>query len=97
MDKHELKARTDARTDEWRRNLDIMKAKAAAATGDAKVKYTQSVAQLQTQFDEFKVEAAKAWDSADSTWDKTSADLQRTWADWELRAKSAWNELSKQM
>lgn len=95
MDKHELKARVDAQTNEWNRNLDIMKAKADAATGDAKVTYSEKVAQLQQQFDEFKVKAAKAWDAADSGWDQNSSDLERTWAEWEVRAKSAWNELTK--
>lgn len=95
MDKHELKARVDAQTHEWSRNLDIMMAKAQAATGDAKVKYLENVGQLQQQFDEFKVKAAKAWDSADSTWDQRSEDLERTWAEWEIRAKSAWDELTR--
>jgi Na+-transporting NADH:ubiquinone oxidoreductase subunit NqrF len=97
VNKHEMEARTAAQEDEWKRNLDIMKAKADAARGDAKVTYSQNVAQLQQQFDEFKVQAAKAWDVADDAWDQTSKDLETKWAEWELRAKSAWNDLTKQV
>ena len=96
MNKHEMKARIDAQEDEWKRNLDIMKAKADAATGDAKVSYSKKVAELQQQLDALKVQAAKAWDVADDKWDKTSTDLESTWAEWELRAKTAWNDLTKQ-
>lgn len=96
MDKHELRARIDAQTDEWKRNLDVMKAKADASSGETKVKYSENVAQLQRQFDEFKIQAAKAWDTADEGWDQTSKDLELKWAEWELRAKSAWNELTRQ-
>lgn len=93
MDKHELKARIDSQTDEWKRNLDVMKAKADAAPADAKVRYREIVAKLQEQFDEFKIQAAKALDVADDKWDSAARDLELKWDEWELKAKKAWNEL----
>lgn len=95
MSKHERKTRLDAQGDEWKRNLDLMKAKAEAATGGAKVSYKKTVADLTKQYDEFKIKAAKAWDSADDTSEKTSRDLDLTWDEWELRARKALNDLNK--
>jgi len=79
---------------EWKANLGIMKAKAEAATGDAKVGYMEVVAKLQEQLDDFKIQAAKTWDAADDKWDSASTDWELKWDEWELRAKKAWNELT---
>jgi hypothetical protein len=95
MDKHEMKARIDAQSAEWKTNLDTMRAKADAATGDAKVGYQERVAGLQKQFDELKIQAARSWDVADDKWDSASKDLELKWDEWQLRAKSAWHEFTK--
>ena len=54
MEKHELKARIDGQTNEWNGNLDVMRAKADAATGEAKLKYAQTVADLSKQLGDLK-------------------------------------------
>jgi hypothetical protein len=95
MERHEIKARYEAQIAEWKANLDVMKAKAEASSGQAKVGYQESVAQLQKQLDDFKVQAAGKWDVADEKWDSTRKDLELGWQEWELRAKRAWNDLSK--
>lgn len=95
MDKHEMKARFDTRIDEWKRNLDLMKAKAEASTGDAKVQSLKSVAEFQSQLDALKIQAGRAWDTADDSWESASKDLELKWDEWQLRAKKAWNDLSK--
>jgi len=95
MDRHETKARIEAQIDEWKRNLETMKAKAEASTGEANVGYRDSVAQLQKQLDGLKIQAARSWDVADDSWDSTRKDLEFQWQEWEVRAKRAWSELSK--
>lgn len=95
MDKHETKARVEAQMNEWKRNLDTMKAKVEASGGDVKVKHAETVGHLQQQLDEMKIKAAVAWDSADDTWDSKAKDLDHTWQDWQGRAKAAWVDLSK--
>jgi hypothetical protein len=94
MDRHETQARVDAQINEWRNNLETMKAKAGAATGDAKVSYLESVEQLQKQFDGLKIEAAKAWDVADDSWESAGKELELQLQDWEVRAKRAWSDLT---
>lgn len=95
MDRHETKARTEALIDEWKRNLDTMKAKAEASTGDAKVGYREAVADLQKQLDGLKIQAAHSWDVADDSWDVTWKELDLKWQEWEVRAKRAWADFSK--
>lgn len=95
MDRHETQARIDAQINEWKNNLETMKAKAEAATGDMKVTYLETVGQLQGQFDELKVKAAHAWDVADDAWDSAGKDLELTWEEWQVRAKRAWSDLTK--
>jgi hypothetical protein len=93
MDKRESKARIEAQMDEWKLNLDAMKAKADAATGDAKVAYAEQIALLQKQYDEVKVKAATVADIADDKWEATAKDLENTWDDWVARAKKAKDDL----
>lgn len=95
MDRNETKARVEAQINEWKGNLEVMKAKADAATGQAKVGYQENVAKLQKQLDDLKVRAAHSWDAADDSWDSSRKDLELHWQEWELRAKKAWNELTK--
>lgn len=95
MQKHELKARVDGQIDEGKRELDLMRAKAAAATGDAKIAYGEHVSTLQKQFDDLKIKAATAWDAADDKWDDVSRDVASAWDDWTDRAQKAWDDRSK--
>jgi hypothetical protein len=94
MDRHEMHARIDAQLNEWKGNLDTMKARADASTGDAKVGYVEGVGKLQKQFDGLKIEAAKAWDVADDKWDAASKDLEIKWDEWQLGAKKTFNDLT---
>jgi hypothetical protein len=95
MQKHEFKARVDGQMDEWKRNLDVMKTKADASTGDGKVAYEEHVAALQKQYDDLKVKAAAAWDAADDKWDDVARDLGSAWDEWTDRAAEAWDEHAK--
>jgi len=92
MQRQELKARVDAQIDEGKRSLDVMKAKAESATGDAKVGYTEHAATLQKQYDDLKVKAAAAWDSADDKWEEIAGDVAKSWDDWTDRAAKAWDD-----
>ncbi len=95
MQKHEVKARVDGQMDEWKRNLDVMKAKADAASGDTKVTYSEKVAALQKQYDELKVKAAASWDTADDKWDEAAKGLEAAWDDWTDRAAKALDDFNK--
>jgi len=95
MQKQELKARVDAQIDEGKRSLDVMKAKAEASTGDAKVKHAELVSGLQKQYDELKIKAAAAWDGADDTWDDVSRDITKGWDEWTDRAAKGWDDHKK--
>jgi phage-related minor tail protein len=95
MERHEIKARVDAKLDEWKSNLDVMKAKSGAKTGDANAKYHEHLSELQSQYDDLKVHAAKTWDTADDKFDDASKALELKWAEWEVRAKHALDDVSK--
>jgi phage-related minor tail protein len=81
--------------DEWKANIETMKARGAAAPGQVHVEYLENVAELQRQFDDLKIKAAKAWDAADDKWDSVSKDLELAWEEWAVRAKKAWDDLAK--
>lgn len=95
MDRHEAQARMDAQINEWKSNLETMKAKAEVAQGQTHLEYKQTVADLQKQFDDLKIKAAAAWDAADDKWDTTRADLELGWEEWVVRAKHSWDDLTK--
>ena len=79
MDRHESKARIDGQINEWKNNLETLKAKAAVSTGEARVGYQEKVGELQKQLDNLKIQAAAAWDVADDSWDSTRKDLELKW------------------
>ena len=95
MERHEMEARIDAQVDEWKRNLDTLKAKADASPGQANVAYRDALEPLQKQFDALKIQAAAAHDAADDSWDSVSASFETSWNEWQDRAKRAWDEASK--
>ena len=95
MERHEIKARVDAKLDEWKNHLDAMQAKAGSKTGEADAHYREHLAELQSQYNDLKISAAKAWDTADDKFDGVSKDLELKWAEWEVRAKHALDHVSK--
>jgi len=95
MSTRETKACIESGMDEWKRNLETMKAKTGAAAGQTDVKYRETVAQLQKQFNDLKIKTAKAWDVADDSFESARKDLEAAWDEWETRAKKAWEDLSK--
>jgi hypothetical protein len=95
MSTHETKARIDSAMDEWKRNLQVMNSKTRAAASEGDVKYRETVAQLQKQFDDLKIKSAKAWDVADDSFDSARKDVEAAWDEWEVRAEKAWKDLSK--
>jgi len=94
MGKHETKARIESGMDEWKRNLETMKAKTGSAASQANVKYRETVAQLQKQYDELKVRSARVWDAADDSFDSARKDVESAWDEWVGRAKKVWEDLS---
>jgi hypothetical protein len=95
MDRHETKARYDALMNEWKANLDVMRAKAEAAPAQARVGYVEKVGQLQKQFDGLKIQAAAALDDANDARESVGKDMELAWEEWVVRAKSEWDELTK--
>ena len=95
MERHEIKARVDAKLDEWKNHLDAMQAKAGSKAGEADAQYREHLAELQSQYNDLKISAAKAWDTADDKFDGVSKDLELKWAEWEVRAKHALDHVSK--
>lgn len=94
MDRHEMKARFEAQTDEWKRNLDTATAKAEAAVGEGRAKHLKAASSIQEQLDELKIQAAKSWDAADDVWEAQSKELEAKWEEWQERAKRAMRELT---
>jgi hypothetical protein len=95
MERHEIEARIDAQVDEWKRNLDALKAKADSSHGQADVAYRDALEPLQKQFDALKIQAAAAHDAADDSWDSVSSSFETSWNEWQDRAKRVWDEASK--
>jgi hypothetical protein len=95
MSTHESKARIESGMDEWNRNLETMRAKTGSAASQADVKYRETVAQLQKQFDDLKIKSAKSRDRADVSIDSAHKNVEDAWDEWETRAKKAWDDLFK--
>ena len=95
MERLEIKSRVDTKLDEWKRTLDIMRAKVDASEDDATAKYQEQVVALEKQHHELKAKAADVWDSAEDKWDAAAQDVERALDEWEQRAASARDSLLK--
>jgi hypothetical protein len=79
MSKEEYLAKLQAHLDEWKVDLEGLKAKAAEATGEAKAKLDEQIADLAPKWEEAKKKLEEWRGSADETWDEFKVEAEAKW------------------
>jgi hypothetical protein len=79
MTKEDYLAKLQAHLDEWKEDLERLQAKAAEATGEAKTKLDEQIAELRPKWEEGKLKLEEWRDSADDAWDDFKAEAEIKW------------------
>jgi hypothetical protein len=98
MERLEIKSRVDAKLDEWKRHLDVMRIKVDASEGDAKATYHEQVAELAKEHEELRLRAAQAWAEAaerDAKWDAVVEGIEKSLDEWEKGAARTRDDILK--
>lgn len=86
MTKEEYLAKLQAHLDEWKADLEALKVRAAEATGEAKAKLDEEIAELAPKWEQGKQKLEEYAASADDAWD-----------DFKVEAEAKWDQLTASM
>jgi uncharacterized coiled-coil DUF342 family protein len=69
----------EAKLDEWRSEIDKMRAKASGASADAKLEMNKMADELEAKIEEGKNKLAELADASDDKWESVKDDLEAKW------------------
>ncbi len=73
------KQKTEAQLDEMKAKLDVLRARAAGASADAKVEMAKKVDDLSDAYDSAKQRLAEMADSGEDMWDEAKVRFEGAW------------------
>lgn len=89
MNEKELyQQKKQAQLDEWKAEVDKLKAQAAGASADAKLEMNRQIGTLEGKIEEGKSKLAEVKDASDDTWESIKDGMESTWDS----MKSAFND-----
>ncbi len=78
-DKELYQQKLQAQLDEWRSEIDKLKAKASGASADAKLKMNKEAEVLESKIEEGKKKLSELADSSDDTWESMKDSIETKW------------------
>lgn len=81
--------RLDAQLAQWDADIGVLKAKAARAEVDAKIRYDEALTGLQLKHDEVGIHLGKLRAASDETWEAVKAGAEKAWLEFKLLFHSA--------
>ena len=91
MNERELyRQKMEAQLDEWKADLDKLKAKASGADADARLKLKGKVREIEAELEKGKSKLRKLSQAGEDSWDSVKEDLSSSWDS----LKSAFGEVS---
>lgn len=73
------KQKKQAQLDEWRADIDKLKAKAAGASADAKLEMNKKIQLLENKMKEGKAKLAELADASDEAWETFKDGVETSW------------------
>ena len=91
MNERELyRQKMEAQLDEWKADLDKLKARASGADADARLKLKGKVREIEAELEKGKSKLRKLSQAGEDSWDSVKEDLSSSWDS----LKSAFGEVS---
>jgi uncharacterized coiled-coil DUF342 family protein len=87
-DKELYQQKLQAQLDEWRSEIDKLKAKASGASADAKLEMNRQAEVLESKIEEGKKKLSELADASDDKWESMKDSMDSTWKS----LKSAFND-----
>jgi len=87
--KQAYEERLTAELDEWKAKIDVLKAKAAKAESGAKVKYYETIEELQGKQALAQEQLKKLQAAGDDAWEDLKEGVEEAWSSLEAAIKSA--------
>jgi hypothetical protein len=81
--------RVEAKLDEWKAEVDMLKAKVSGASASAKLKLNQQVRDLEAKIDEGKAKVAELADASEESWDSVKEGIESAWGSLKSAFKDA--------
>lgn len=78
-DKELYQQKLQAQLDEWRSEIDKLKAKASGASADAKLEMNKQVEVLESKIEEGKEKLSELADASDDTWESMKDSIDSKW------------------
>jgi DNA-binding transcriptional regulator GbsR (MarR family) len=92
MNEKELyQQKKQAQLDEWKAEVDKLKAQASGASADAKLETNRQIESLEGRIEEGKSKLAEVGDASDDTWESIKDGMESTWDS----MKSAFNDAAE--
>lgn len=86
--KEQYQQKLQAQLDIWKADLDLLKAKAANATADAKIEMNHQAAELEVKLEEGKAKLAEFADAGHDAWESLKDGAESVW----ISIKTAFSE-----
>jgi len=91
MNERELyRQKMEAQLDEWKADLDKLKARASGADADARLKLEDKFSEIEAELEKGKSKLRKLSQAGEDSWDSVKEDLSSSWDS----LKSAFGEVS---
>lgn len=79
--------RLEAQIEKWQAEIDLLKAKAKAATADAKIDYTKQIQELDAMLSDAREKLEQLKETTEDSWQDLSKGFEKAW----LEMQSAMN------
>lgn len=78
-DKKLFQQKMQAQLDEWRAEIDKLKARASRAGADAQIKMNKQIQALEIKIDEGKKKLSQLTEAADDAWESIKGSVESSW------------------
>lgn len=78
-DKELYQQKMQAKLDEWRADIDKLKAKASGASADAQLEFKKHIKTLEGKFEEGKEKLSKFADASEEAWETMKEGIESAW------------------
>lgn len=78
-EKEQYQQKLQAQLDEWKAEIDKLKAKASDASADAKLEMDKQIETLEEKVKEGKAKLSELSEASDDSWEKLKGNISSTW------------------
>lgn len=94
-EKDAYQQKLQAKLEEWRAEIDRLKARAKEAEADAQVRHRQEIRDLQAKREALKKEWSRLQQSSGDAWQEVKSGADKAWSELSTSIQHAWTKLKE--